>query len=443
MRREIDELFGDVFERRPRLRGRGFSPRVDVYYTDNPPRAVVKADLAAVDPADVALEIRGRQLVIAGERRPTQEAGGRLYQQIEIEHGPFRRIVELGADVVADQATASYDDGVLQVEIPLAEPEQSVRRVPIAESMTIHVPTVNGDPADAAVAVAVSEAELPEALPVLPLRDSVAFPDTMLPLAVGQERSIKLVNDVLAGNRMLVMVAAKEPGAEEPGPDELYGVGVVGMVARMMKVPDGTVRILVQCGQRVELGDFVATTPYLVARITEAPDELEPSPELEGLRRNVQATFSRIIEELPYLPEELQLAVANLDDPAELAHLIAGALRIKTEEKQRLLEERDVTKRLRLLSEILARELELVEIGSRIQSQVHIGDGARPARVLPAPAAPRDPGGARRGRRAAGRGGGAPQAARGGGAARARHGRSRSGSWGASSGCRRSPPSTG
>jgi len=133
MRREMDELFGEAFESRRRLRGRGFSPRVDVYYTDKPPRAVVKVDLAAVDPADVALEIRGRQLVISGERRPTQEAGGRLYQQIEIEHGPFRRIVELGTDVVADKASASYVDGVLQVEIPLAEPEQAVRRVPIAE----------------------------------------------------------------------------------------------------------------------------------------------------------------------------------------------------------------------------------------------------------------------------------------------------------------------
>jgi HSP20 family protein len=131
MRREMDELFGDVFERR-RLRGRGFSPRIDVYYTDDPPRAVVKVDLAAVDPADVALEIRGRQLMIAGERRPT-EAGGRLYQQIEIEHGPFRRVVELGAEVVADEASASYVDGVLQVEMPLADPEQSVRRVPIAD----------------------------------------------------------------------------------------------------------------------------------------------------------------------------------------------------------------------------------------------------------------------------------------------------------------------
>jgi ATP-dependent Lon protease len=138
----------------------------------------------------------------------------------------------------------------------------------------------------------------------------------------------------------------------------------------MLKVPDGTLRILVHGAQRVVLTDFTATEPYLVASIEDAPDELIPSPELEALHRNVQATFSRIIEELPYLPEELQIAVANLDDPSELAHMIAGALRIKTEEKQALLEERNVTKRLRMLSEVLARELELVEIGTRIQSQV-------------------------------------------------------------------------
>jgi HSP20 family protein len=132
MRREIDELFGDVFERQTGLRGRGFSPSVDVFYTDDPPRAVVKADLAGVDIRDVGLEIRGRQLVISGERRPAA-ATGRLYQQIEIEHGPFRRVVELGADVVADEARASYEDGMLEVEIPLARPDQSVRRVRIDE----------------------------------------------------------------------------------------------------------------------------------------------------------------------------------------------------------------------------------------------------------------------------------------------------------------------
>ena len=132
MRREMDELFGDVFERRRGLRGRGFSPKVDVYYADNPARAVVKVDLAAVDPADVALEIRGRQLLIAGERR-AEQAEGRLFQQIEIEHGPFRRSVELGADVVAEEAKASYDDGILMVEVPLAQRDESRRRVPIEE----------------------------------------------------------------------------------------------------------------------------------------------------------------------------------------------------------------------------------------------------------------------------------------------------------------------
>ena len=130
MRREIDELFGDVFERSTGLRGTGFSPSVDVYYTDDPPRAVVKAELAGVCIEDVALEIRGRQLLISGERRPA-EADGRLYQQIEIDHGPFRRVVELGADVAGEEAKASYEDGILQVEIPLARREEPTRRVPI------------------------------------------------------------------------------------------------------------------------------------------------------------------------------------------------------------------------------------------------------------------------------------------------------------------------
>jgi ATP-dependent Lon protease len=211
---------------------------------------------------------------------------------------------------------------------------------------------------------------LPEALPVMPLRDAVAFPETLMPLAVEQPRSVALVNDVLAGDRMLVMVATREGAGEEPGPGDLYEIGVAGVVARMLKVPDGTLRILVHAAQRVEIGEYVATEPYLRARIMEAPEIVVPSPELEALHRNVQATFSRIIEQVPYLPEELQMAVANLDDPAELAHMIAGALRIKTEEKQSLLEERDVGRRLRMLSELLARELELVEIGTRIQSQV-------------------------------------------------------------------------
>src|SRR4051812_27486122 len=130
MRREIDELFGDVFERSGFAPRRGFSPRVDVYYIGNPPRAVVTVDLAGVSIDEVMLEIRGRQLEIAGERR-TQDSEGRLYQQIEIEHGPFRRVVELGADVDSDNARASYEDGVLKIEIPLRQDESS-RKVPIS-----------------------------------------------------------------------------------------------------------------------------------------------------------------------------------------------------------------------------------------------------------------------------------------------------------------------
>jgi ATP-dependent Lon protease len=211
---------------------------------------------------------------------------------------------------------------------------------------------------------------IPEALPVLPLRDSVAFPDTITPLAVGQLRSIKLIDDVLGGNRMLVMVASRDPEKEEPTPGDLYEVGVVGVVERMIKVPDGTLRILVQATQRVRLDDFVTDRPYLIARITELPDEVKRNAELEALARNVQRTFSEIVEQIPYLPEELQLAVANIDDPSALAHLIGGALRIETAEKQELLEEVDVAKRLRHLSQILARELEVVQLGTQIQTQV-------------------------------------------------------------------------
>jgi ATP-dependent Lon protease len=211
---------------------------------------------------------------------------------------------------------------------------------------------------------------LPDALPVLPLRGTVTYPDTLTPLAVGQPRSIKLVDDVLGGTRTLVMAASTDPELDEPGPGDMHRVGVAGVVARMLKIPDGTIRILVQGQQRVRLDDFVAESPYLVARITELPDVVVRSAELEALTRNVQRTFSEIIEQIPYLPEELQLAVTNIDDPSALSHLIAGALRISLEEKQELLEQTDVARRLRRLSEILARELEVIQLGTKIQTQV-------------------------------------------------------------------------
>jgi HSP20 family protein len=131
MRREMDELFGDVFERTGLSRRRtGFSPAVDVAYTEDPPRAIVTAELAGVNIDELELEIQGRKLILAGRRDPAG-VDGDVYQQVEIERGPFRRIIELGVDVRADQAKARYEDGMLRVELPLVEGQTGPRTVPV------------------------------------------------------------------------------------------------------------------------------------------------------------------------------------------------------------------------------------------------------------------------------------------------------------------------
>jgi len=131
MRREMDELFGDVLERSFGGRRAGFSPRVDVSYAADPPRAIVNVELAGINPDELELEVRGRELVIAGHRGPVDETEGRVFQQIEIENGPFRRTVQLGAEVVSEAAKASYNDGILRVELPLQQPEARTRTVPL------------------------------------------------------------------------------------------------------------------------------------------------------------------------------------------------------------------------------------------------------------------------------------------------------------------------
>ncbi len=215
-----------------------------------------------------------------------------------------------------------------------------------------------------------SATEIPEVLPVLPLRDTVVFPDTMIPLTIGQERSIKLIDDVLAGNRMLALVASKNAELETPGPEELYTMGTVGIAHKMIKLPDGTMRILVQGIARVRVDRFTQETPYLVAAITKVDDVVVESKQVDALRASLLGTFSKIVELVPYLPEELEMAAANVEEPGPLAFLIASTMRIRTEEKQQLLEESDVEARLRALIGILTRELDVLELGSKIQSDV-------------------------------------------------------------------------
>jgi len=134
MRREMDELFGDVLGPGLTRGGGGFSPAVDVFYENptggEPARAVVHAELAGIDPAQISLEIEGRELVLSGHRRAA-EADDRVYQQLEIDFGPFRRVIPLNADVVADEARATYRDGILRIELPLVQAERRSRQVPI------------------------------------------------------------------------------------------------------------------------------------------------------------------------------------------------------------------------------------------------------------------------------------------------------------------------
>jgi ATP-dependent Lon protease len=212
--------------------------------------------------------------------------------------------------------------------------------------------------------------DLPSTLPVLPLKETVVFPASMTPLAVGQERSIALIDDVVADERLLALVTVRDESADVPGWDDLHRVGTAAIVHKMIRVPDGTLRVLVQGLRRIRIEREVGDAPYLVAELSELPDRLDGSPEVEAMTRNVQSLFMQLVGLLPYLPDELQIAAANVDDPSSLCSLAASALRLKTEEKQRLLELVDVGDRLREVSLVLSRELEVLELGSKIQSQV-------------------------------------------------------------------------
>jgi ATP-dependent Lon protease len=215
-----------------------------------------------------------------------------------------------------------------------------------------------------------TDVEIPSTLPVLPLKETVIFPQSVSPLAIGQERSIRLVDDVLEGDRMLALVTVESAEVEQPGWDDLYETGTAAMVHKMIRVPDGTLRILVQGLSRIHLESRAQDEPYLVGEFSVVPDEVEETPELEALTRSVQTEFGRLISLVPYLPSELELAAANIDDPGALSHLVASTLRLKTAEKQALLEQRDVAGRLRDVLRILGRELEVVELGTKIQTQV-------------------------------------------------------------------------
>jgi ATP-dependent Lon protease len=216
----------------------------------------------------------------------------------------------------------------------------------------------------------ISGVAVPTELPVLPLRGVVIFPSAIVPLLISRGASLKLVEDALGGDRMLALMAQKNPEDESPDPAALYSRGTAGRILKMLKYPDSSVRILVQGLRRVEIVEYTNRDPYLRARVRVLQDLVEPTKDLEAVQAHMVNQFAKFVSMIPYLPDELQVVVMNIKDPAKVADLIASNLNVSLEEKQDLLATLDVRARLEKLSTILNREIELLELGHRIQSQV-------------------------------------------------------------------------
>jgi len=215
--------------------------------------------------------------------------------------------------------------------------------------------------------------QIPPDLPVLPLRDTVLFPNSFMPLAVAREASVRLVEEANAAGRLIGVFTQREASMEEPMQEDLYPVGTVTHIHKMFKLPDGSLRLIVQGVERVTLDRVVQSRPYLRADVTMAPDQLrdEDRLEIDALQRNIKSNFQQVVSLSPLLSDDLQTLAANITDPGKLADFIASSLAtIGTPVKQEILSTLDVRARMDALNRILIKELEVLELGSRIQSQV-------------------------------------------------------------------------
>ena len=214
-----------------------------------------------------------------------------------------------------------------------------------------------------------TQAAIPEVLPVLPLRGLVVYPYAALPLMVGQARSVKLVDDAMRGNRMVALVSQIDPSIENATPEQVRRVGTAARILQLLRRPDGGLMVAVQGLERIRIEEYTSTDPYLVARVVPYPDPLEESLEVEALRRNAVANFQRLVGLAQYLPEELGTVVLNLEDTRQLVYLIAQSLQIDLEVRQAVLEAETLGDKLRKLNEVMTHELEVLELGKRIQGQ--------------------------------------------------------------------------
>lgn len=209
----------------------------------------------------------------------------------------------------------------------------------------------------------------PDTLPILPLRGLVVYPNNAVPLTVGQPRSIKLVDDVVGGDKLVGLVSAINPELETPGPNDLYKVGTIATVHRLLRAPDGTVRLLVQGIERFRVGEFVQEEPYLKAKIHLAPEIDEKNIETDALARNARDQFQQITQMIPSFPEELANSITTLENPLQTAYTIANFQRMDLKDAQEILELDSVYNKLKKLIGLLVREAEVLQIGQKIQNE--------------------------------------------------------------------------
>ena len=216
----------------------------------------------------------------------------------------------------------------------------------------------------------VSSRSLPDTLPILGLSDVVIFPGAVVPLLVENSSSLKLIDDLVTGDRLLGAVLQKNPATDDPAPDDLHTVGCVTRLTKMVKFPDGTVRVLVEGLWRIHIKDYFLPAPYLRATYQLLRDSTEDSIELQALQRNAHKQFSEIANISNSLSEQVKVAAFNTDHPGHFADLIAANLNLPLEERQHLLEMASVSERLRRLLPLLNREKEVLTLSSKIQNDV-------------------------------------------------------------------------
>jgi ATP-dependent Lon protease len=215
----------------------------------------------------------------------------------------------------------------------------------------------------------IAEPYIPDILPVLPMKDTIIYPHIIVPLLITREEYVKLIDDALTADRLVAAVASKEE-VETPGPEQIHDIGTAAAIIRMLKLPDGSMQLFVQGVQRIRIVEYVQQQPYLKAKVEKVQEIIEESVELEGITRNVLTQFKKMVSLAPYLPNEMFIAAMNIGEPNNLADFIASNINIEMEEKQELLETLNVKDRLEKLTLFLNKEIEILEIGSRIQSEV-------------------------------------------------------------------------